>query len=442
MAQGSHSARKLFTTLLLLLILGGLGYGSFLYFRDTTPPTLSLTPLSGAVSENTVFKITASDPSGLRSVTLQARDNATTIQLLAVQPGGQTSYSGNFTLPTKKLYDGGLVLALNAVDASYYNIGKGNSATVSQQYILDTRKPRINLLTVTHNINRGGTNLVLYSVDEPAAKSGVQVGDNFFPGYKMPNGKYGCFFAFPYFVELKDFNPRLIAEDAAGNTRVMGIPHHANDRKYRQDQIHLPDSFLDRKMPQFEQDFPDEKSPLGIFLRVNRELRVKNRARLHDIGRKTAHQPLWKGRFLRLTNAKTMAGFGDQRDYIYKGKKVDHQTHLGIDLASVRHAKVEAANKGEVVFTGFFGIYGNCIIIDHGMGLQTLYSHLSQIDVEPGQQVQRGEVIARTGATGMAGGDHLHFGVILSGIPVNPKEWWDETWINNNIAGKLEALGQ
>ncbi len=442
MQQGNSSFGRFLTMLILLLLVSGLGYGGFLYFKDTTPPHASLTPLSGAVSGETVFTLEISDPSGLRSISMSAQSNATNVQIFSLQPKGEKIYSGNFTLPVKQLHDGPVTLRLETTDASYYNIGKGNAVSVVQNYTLDTCKPHIRLSSLTHNLNRGGCNLVTYELDEPVASTGIQVEKIVFPGYAMPDGKYGCIFAFPYFVELKDFNPRLVATDASGNSRIMNIPFHANDRKYRRDRINLPDSFLDRKMPQFEQDFPDEKSPLGIFLRVNRELRVKNRARLQEIGRATAHEVLWKGRFLRLENSKTMAGFGDQRDYFYNGTIVDNQTHLGIDLASTLHAPVGAANNGRVVFTGFFGIYGNCVIIDHGLGLQTLYSHLSQIDVEKDQIVRKGDIIGRTGATGMAGGDHLHFGVIVSGIPVNPVEWWDETWIDNNIAGKLRQASK
>jgi murein DD-endopeptidase MepM/ murein hydrolase activator NlpD len=124
---------------------------------------------------------------------------------------------------------------------------------------------------------------------------------------------------------------------------------------------------------------------------------------------------------------------------MHNGKEIDHQTHLGIDLASTRHAPIPAAANGRVVVAAHdFGIYGNAIIIDHGLGLQSLYSHLSQIDVAVGDTVKRGQIIGKTGATGMAGGDHLHFGVLCSGIPVNPYEWWDGTWIKNNITSKLD----
>jgi murein DD-endopeptidase MepM/ murein hydrolase activator NlpD len=159
---------------------------------------------------------------------------------------------------------------------------------------------------------------------------------------------------------------------------------------------------------------------------------------MKDLARQTAATPLWKGEFSRQPGASTLAIFADDRDYLYQGKVVDHATHLGYDLASVARAEVPAANNGVVIFADYLGIYGQCIVIDHGLGLQTLYAHLSQIDVAPGDQVNKNQIIGRTGASGMAGGDHLHFGVFVGGLAVQPLEWWDASWLQNNIDSKLQ----
>ena len=191
----------------------------------------------------------------------------------------------------------------------------------------------------------------------------------------------------------------------------------------------------------FRSLFPDAENNLQLFLKVNRELRTQNRTTLQEIGAQTSSSPLWEGSFLRQPGAARRASFGTTRQYVYNQETVDTQTHLGIDLASVAQARVPAANDGQVVYADWLGIYGQVVIVDHGLGLQTLYAHLSHIGVSQGDAVQKGEVIGRTGATGLAGGDHLHFGVIISGIPVNPVEWWDRSWIENNIEDKL-ALGK
>ncbi len=129
---------------------------------------------------------------------------------------------------------------------------------------------------------------------------------------------------------------------------------------------------------------------------------------------------------------------GDARTYVYDGKEIDTQTHLGVDLASLAQSPVPAANAGKVAFAGDLGIYGGTVILDHGQGLFSLYAHLSRIDVEKGKDVARGGVLGLTGSTGMAGGDHLHFAMIVQGVFVNPVEWWDAHWIRDNVELKLK----
>ena len=140
-----------------------------------------------------------------------------------------------------------------------------------------------------------------------------------------------------------------------------------------------------------------------------------------------------------MPNAQVMSAFADRRTYYYNDQEIDRQDHLGFDLASVRHAELPAANSGVVVLARYFGIYGNAVVIDHGFGLMTLYGHLSSIDVEEGQRVERGQTVGRSGQTGLAAGDHLHFTVLLQGMAVNPIEWWDPGWIRDRLHRKLGA---
>jgi murein DD-endopeptidase MepM/ murein hydrolase activator NlpD len=109
---------------------------------------------------------------------------------------------------------------------------------------------------------------------------------------------------------------------------------------------------------------------------------------------------------------------------------------MGVDLASTTNASVEAANHGIVAYAGYLGIYGNFVIIDHGFGFFTLYGHLNSIDVKKGQAVRKGDVMGHTGSSGLAGGDHLHFGMLIGGQFVNPQEWWDAHWIADNVTKK------
>ncbi|MCK5913509.1 MAG: M23 family metallopeptidase, partial [Desulfuromusa sp.] len=192
-----------------------------------------------------------------------------------------------------------------------------------------------------------------------------------------------------------------------------------------------------QKTPEFETLAPEATTPLDIFLYVNREVRQQNRDRIAEFSSKTASMPLWEGNFLRQPQAASLARFADYRTYFYNGKEIDKQVHLGQDLASVAQAEIIAENGGEVLWAEYLGIYGLCVIVDHGLGLQSLYAHMSQLNVQPGDMVARGQVVGRSGATGMAGGDHLHLGIFISGIPVQPIEWWDSHWLQDNIDNKL-----
>jgi murein DD-endopeptidase MepM/ murein hydrolase activator NlpD len=248
-----------------------------------------------------------------------------------------------------------------------------------------------------------------------------------------------AFFALDY-TQGKKTPVVVSAHDQAGNQSTKGMVHHINARSFRKDAIRLSDAFLNSKMPDFEPYFPKMAggNQLDLFLKVNREQRVKDYQKVSGITAQTEKEMLWNGSFLRLPGAANRARFADHRTYFFGGKVIDRQVHMGIDLASTAHSPVPAANRGKVSFTGNLGIYGNTVILDHGFGLFTLYSHLSQIGVSDGQMVDKGQPIGETGMTGMAGGDHLHFGAMIHQTYVNPVEWWDATWIKNNITSKIE----
>lgn len=436
------NTKKLILILLVAALAGAVGVGGFLYFSDTKPPELTLTPGDGPVGKGTTFIARADDPSGLRSMkaVLVRGDKRFPLGALSTDNGKMRPVTKELTFTLdgiKGLKDGPISIEIEAVDGSLHQMGQGNAGMTSFAFSLDRKRPRISVQSMQHNLNRGGSGAISYTLNEDVKESGVRVGERFFPGHKLPSGKYACLFAFPWNMTVSDFQPTLEAEDIAGNRRVRTFAFHVNDRQFRSDVINLPDRFLNRKMPQYEDEYPDETNMLAVYLKVNSDTRKRDRAVLRELGQDTVNEPLWSGSFLRLPNSANRARFADHRTYRYKGKEVDQQTHLGIDLASLRNAKVPAANSGRVVRTGFNGIYGENVVIDHGLGLMTLYAHLSQIDVEVGDEVERGQIIGRTGATGLAGGDHLHYGVYVNGLAVQPIEWWDGTWMRNNIKDRV-----
>jgi len=231
-----------------------------------------------------------------------------------------------------------------------------------------------------------------------------------------------------------------VAEDDAGNASELAFVDRFFPKPPARDTITLDDSFLGKVVPEIRAQTPgleDRGSLLENYLGINRDLRKRNAEELLALAPRSAGTFLWTDPFLPLHNAKVMSAFADRRTYVYGGRDVDAQTHLGFDLAVVAHTPVPASNRGVVLLARYFGIYGNTVVLDHGLGLGTLYAHLSSIDVKEGQTVERGAILGRTGATGLAGGDHLHFTTLVRGLPVNPIEWWDPAWIRDRVAAKI-----
>jgi len=424
----------------ILLLLTLVGLGVFAYIRDGSQPVLSLAPQSDVASYNTDFtlKITA-NKIGLKNFSISVSQDGKSVDFLertfADKPMEHTEV---FRLPRESGFkEGPVELTVVVRTHSLLSfIGRGKVSIV-RKLTLDLTPPRVTVNQGVHNVNQGGAGAVSFTVTKPVARVGVAVGEYFFPAYQQKSGDYFCFFAMPHEMLPTNFKPRIIVRDMAGNEATQTLYIYAIPKEFKFDKLNVSDEFLNDKMSQYSAQYPTEQSPLDIYKRVNNELRKQNEGELKRIGQETAATPLWSGPFLRLPNAAGRAGFGDQRDYFYNGMKIDHQTHLGVDLASLANAPVPAANDGKVAFAGFFGIYGNCVIIDHGLGLQSLYSHLDSIDVAPGADVKRGQFIGKTGTTGLAGGDHLHFGILISGVQVSPVEWWDEHWIKDNVLKHL-----
>lgn len=332
--------------------------------------------------------------------------------------------------------DGTAVLRIAVWDHSW----RLNKTYFEKKVIIDTTPPEIDVLSRSHRIYQGGTGLVIYKIPEKGTINGVVVGDNFFPGhkgnFKNPN-IHMAFFALTHKQGAKT-KIYLKVTDQAQNTRLAGFHHKIVPRSNRSDRIRLSDNFLKWKLPQFDTD--KTKPLIDQFLYVNRKIRQDNGKKITEVGKKTLNRIMWNGKFLRLPSASNRAKFSDYRSYYYNGRIVDHQYHLGIDLASNKHAPIPASNSGIVVLVKKIGIYGKTVVIDHGFGLFSSYSHLSMVFVKEGNPIKKGKIIGRTGITGMTGGDHLHYGMFVNNVFVNPIEWWDKRWIKNNILFKINQI--
>lgn len=430
--------------LMALLVLLAVGGGAYLFLNDLDGPQIVMLPDTGRISPHQDIQVTLSDAKhDIRSVAVSVRKREDT---LVVFEKGFTSASPiqkvTFNLKNTGLRDGPFQLEIKARDTALAGFGSGNVTTKVWDMHLDTRPPSIKVRTTAPALRRGSVAVIAYSLSEEVDATGIRLGKMFFPAFRQANGLYYCFFAFPLKYSLETFTPEIVARDLAGNVTRTRVIVNAMERAYRSDTLTISDRFLDTKMPAFTDLVPTASTNLERYVKMNNEVRADNEKTLLEIGRRTAPNMLWSGAFQRLPRSAVKANFGDDRTYMYNGQKIDRQTHMGLDLASVARAPIPAANDGTVVFAEPLGIYGNLVVVDHGLGLQTLYSHLSEIMVRTGDVVKKGDTLGRTGTTGLAGGDHLHFGVMLAGIEVQPIDWLDKNWIKNTITDRLAAASR
>jgi murein DD-endopeptidase MepM/ murein hydrolase activator NlpD len=328
-------------------------------------------------------------------------------------------------------------------------------ATASHDVQVRLERPRVSVISTHHYVNLGGTEFVVYRATPDDIESGVVVGDIEYPGYPAAGATvdgvkitdpaiHVAFFALLYDQDVNT-PMRVYARDPAGNTARADFDHRTFPKPFKKSRILLDDKFLDRVVPAILEETTEVKpegNNLAKFLVINGELRKKNAEKIASFAKQTSPEMLWRGIvFHPFTNSAVESAFADHRTYVYNGKEVDQQVHLGFDLASLAGNPVVAANRGKVLFADELGIYGNCVIIDHGMGVQSLYAHLSSIEVKAGQDVEKEQTLGRSGMTGLAGGDHLHFTMLVNGHMVNPVEWWDSHWIEDRILRKLKAAG-
>ena len=426
--------------LLLLIVVSVLFFSSIL---DLGKPDIKISQDISIIGQARVLEVAFSDQGGgLRdtSITISQADRTHTLHSVNYPRKGTRDKTISISVDplSMKMQDGPATLHIRAVDYSLFK----NKAHLSIPLTIDLVPLQIHPVNPQNIINPGGACVTLYRTSKPTVMSGIKVDDRFFPAYptvisdKMYHISY---FSLP--VEARQGQTRImiVARDRAGNESAIALPHLIRSRKFRTDRVNLSSSFLQQKMPEFQMSHIGlrGKTPLETFIHINSVMRDDNFKTIQSLTAKSEARQLWTGPFLRMKNAAPMAQFGERRTWLHDGEVIGESLHEGVDLASLERAPIEAANHGVVVFTGPLGIYGNTVMIDHGFGLFTLYAHLSGISVKAGQAVRKEEVIGHSGMSGLAGGDHLHFSVLVGGQFVNPVEWWDGHWIADNVTKKI-----
>ncbi len=439
----------------LLLLLAAAGGAVFYISSRETVPLVAIEQPERVVGQTGTLTATATTPGAkFKDLSITVEQNGRVEPLYSLgDPAGTAA--GPDTLKISRpfgkqsvpsLRTGAAKITVTATRKSFLNL-RTLTATATRDVQVRLEPPRISIVSDHHYVNHGGSEFVVYRATPPDVASGVRVGDVEYPGFPIgadPAVK-GAFFALLYDQPL---HTKIVAfaRDEAGNEATATFIDNVFEKPQKKSRIEIDDRFIDRVAPEIRQNSPDLKvddrtsgSNLDLFLKENGDLRKINADTIQALAQKTSPMRLWDGPFVQLGNSKVEAAFADHRTYIYKGKEVDRQVHLGFDLAATSRVPVVAANSGTVLNASWLGIYGNCVIIDHGMGVQSLYGHLSSFEVKVGDKVTRGQIIGRSGMTGMAGGDHLHFTMLVNGRMVNPVEWWDPHWIEDRVMRKLKV---
>ena len=414
-------------------------------------PSIALGSAFEVVGRGATLVVDVRDAVGLRALKIAVRqgDQEQTIVDETYEPPRREVHTE--WRPAKEtrfhLKEGAGTVRIQARNASWGNFFKGRTVTLEKAFTARLTPPRLEVLTTQHYVHQGGCDMVVYRVTPAGVESGVQAGEAYFKGFPVPGATDASLrfsiFAYPYDAPAGTV-VRVKARDEAANEAMAGLNLKVFPRTFRTRTLPIDDAFLQKVVPEILGQTPtlqDQGDLLKNYLMINRELRAANNKSLAEMAARSQARFLWTAPFQQLGNSQVEASFADHRTYVYHGREIDRQDHLGYDLATVTHAPVSASNDGVVMLAEFFGIYGNTIVIDHGYGLLTVYGHLASFAVKAGDSVKRGQVIAKSDSTGLAGGDHLHFSVILQGQQVDAREWWDPHWIEDRIRSKVREFG-
>lgn len=431
--------------LLLIFILIFVGGGYYVYnmeIFEQNPPKIKVEQ-EICWNLKKPIEVKLSDESGIKFINVSLSDGKNSINLVEkVLEMPQKKYNVEVKFPKTGLFakTDKFILTVEVVDSSKWNFFSGNKAIAQSYILIDAKRPELYNILSSYGIKKGGAALVVFKAGDKNLKDlyvQTNFGKKFYPTPFYKEGYYASLLAWP--LQQESFRAHVIATDKAGNISKTRVKLFLKKKRYKISKINLSERLLGGKITDLAEDISAQVAALEKiekFKYINEKRRQKSEKIINEVASKISFNMLSDfllNPFYPLKNAAAVASFGDHRFYLYDGKTVSESYHLGLDLASVRVADIKMSNSGKVVYADYNGIYGNNLIVDHGLGLSSLYGHCSAIDVSKGDEVEAGEVVAKTGKTGLALGDHLHFGVLVQGVEVRPEEWMDKQWMKINI---------
>ncbi|MCB0323706.1 MAG: M23 family metallopeptidase [Bdellovibrionales bacterium] len=435
-------------------------------FAEREAPEILITkPPPGVGLEPAVFTFTVRDAqAGVDEIivrTEQSGEIETVYQQRVPSKTKETEVSITLGGKQSRLREGTMRVMVLAFDRAFWS----NSAQSSTELVVDFRAPDIEVVTQQHNAVRGGVELVFYKVaGEQNGYSGVAVGPELFPGFtaaKLDQEFAGlsdlrfALFAVPWQFDDREHVVKVVARDVVGNTSSASMYYRVRDRGYRQREVQLSESFLRSQVdPLYESYLRDLARLQGseaekfVPARTLDEVLGRTRILLRDYPPlvETALKPLfhrtkperfWSEPFNRVVGRRLPYDFGDTLLYRFGEVELGRLRQSGTSYRTAPNEQIRAANAGQVLYAGELGLRGKTLILDHGFGLMTLYSHLQSIECKVGDRVEPGAVIAVAGSSGWAGEPQTDLEFRLHGIPVRPEEWWDRNWLKGHIEDKI-----
>lgn len=454
--------RKFLFILVLLALVGAAG--AYWWAGRGGAPVVKVEKPGPLMGQGAVVELTADAPGGRLSkldVAFEQGGKATPIFALGQQGGATLAQDGpdrvRVTIPaTRKeiadLKSGEARILVTAERKVLYDL-RTLASSIAHPVRVRLEPPRVAVLSLHHYINHGGSEFVVFRATPHDVTAGVRVGDRVYaayPGTAVGINDPAVRVAVYALLHDQDLTTpmKVFATDEAGNTASADIDSRVFPKVFRRSRIDVPDTFLGRVVPailenspDFAREVADPNDLVAAFLKINGDMRTRNAETIASFAAKSEPSMLWQGAFQQLGNSQVEASFADHRTYFHGGKEIDQQVHLGFDLAVTAAVPIVSAARGRVVSADYLGIYGNCVIVDHGLGVQSLYAHLSSIDVKPGDAVEKGQTLGRSGMTGLAGGDHLHFTMLVGGHPVSPVDWWSTQWMEDRVLRKIREAG-
>lgn len=475
----SHSERAVSRPLLLLFValvaalipMALLGwkqvYGRVL---ERTPPVIQIVRAPRGIGLTPVrFEIEIQDEnSGLDEVVVRTiqRDDWNELKRQSLSGEAETRLSLQFNADQSGLDEGEVVLQIKAFDRSIWSNGAERSIPLR----VDFREPSIEVISTQHNARVGGSQLIIYRAsDEALGLSGVKVGRNTFLGFKASlfdpefrdSGVFAALYAIP--VGIKDVDSlriRAFAEDEVGNAVSTSFYHKVFPRRIRPRRVRVSETFLRTGLTSLIRNIEDEfdlpevefrttpASPtrfIEAFTLANGRLRELSEARLSTVMNEPRFKRFWDASFL-TPGGTVRYGFGEGLTYFFGEKVIGQDVNDGYTyLPRAGNRNVYAAASGVVTYAESLGVYGTVVVLDHGLGVFTVYAHLGSTSAVRGEVIEAGEKVGTYGTSGLAENEQVHFQVNVQGTPVDPAEFLSETWFQEHITFKLNdakrALG-